>query len=157
MTEDIPQKINILLAAFEHTQTSYRFLGERAQTLYSWIGSVLLAVVGVIAALGPGKIAAFGTYLRLGITIAILTLFVFSWLTEIVSFRARVEEGKSAIRIVRLLHLFEAGYFDEDTIVFDEREWTEWMNSPIRKLGISPGTSVIFVLAVVATIAVWAS
>ena len=63
--DDNSIKVNILLKALEHTQTHYRDIGHRSQTLFSWIGSVLLAVTAVIAAIGPGALSAFGTVFQI--------------------------------------------------------------------------------------------
>jgi hypothetical protein len=57
---------------------------------------VLLAVLGVIAALGPGAISAFGTYLQIGLTVAAGSLFIFAWISEIKFFEARLAEGIAA-------------------------------------------------------------
>ena len=149
-------KVDVLLKALEHTQTNYRFLFTRAQSILSWIGSVLLAIIGGITILGSSGLAAFGVYLRVGVTVAICSLFVLAWITDVLAFRLQVQEGESAAKIGRLLHFFETGYFDEQTALFDEDIWTNWMGSPMRRLGIAPGTSVLFILTVIAIVTVWA-
>jgi hypothetical protein len=157
MTDDASIKVDILLKALEHTQTHYRDLGQRSQALFSWIGSVLLAIIAIVAALGPGAIADFGTYLQVALTIAVAMLFAFAWFSEVMIFRARVEEGKPAVKIGRLLHFFESGYFDEETVIFDEEDWTDWMHDPLRRLGLTQNTAVLFVLTVAVIGVVWAS
>jgi hypothetical protein len=157
MADETSTKIDILLKALEHTQTNYRYLGDRAQTLFSWIGSVLLAILGGVVALGPSRFVAFGVYLQVGLTIAVCSLFIFGWISEIGMFRARVEEGKPAVKIGRLLHFFEVGYFDDHTIIFSERDWTDWMNDPLRRWGIGQHTAVLFVLTFVAIAIIWIS
>lgn len=157
MPDNEETKLTILLKAFDHAQTNSRFLQQKEQTISSWIGSVLLAILGVVAALGPAKIAAFGISLKLGLTIVVCSLFLFAWITEVMIFKARLEAGRSAEKIARLLHFFEVDYFAKDVVISDEADWTDWKKSRLRHWGIQPATSVLFVLTIVAIFVVWVS
>ena len=89
------------------------------------------------------------------ITGAIGSLFIFAWIVDIITFKSQVSEGKSALKVARLLHFFDADFFDGTTNLFDEDDWTDWMNNPLRNIGISHGTSVLFILAVIAAASIW--
>lgn len=144
-------KVGILLKAFDHTQTNYRFLFSRNQTIFAWVGSMFIVVIGGNAVFSNSPSAA----IKLIVTIAISVLYVFAWIMDIIIFKSQVSEGKAALRIGRVLHFFEAGFFDDKTEIFDEKDWSDWMNSPLRNIGISHGTAMLFVLAAIAVISIW--
>lgn len=154
---DDTTKVSVLMHALEHSSANYLHLGNRSQTLFSWIGSVYLAVLGVIAALGPGAIAAFGAGMQIGLSIACASLFIFSWVSEILFFRARLAEAEASVRIAGYLHLFEAGFFGQGAAVFDKSEWVSWHKDPLRRFGLTQHTSVLFVLAALVVAAIWGS
>lgn len=148
-------KANILLKALEHTQTNRRFLITRVQGINTWIGSVLVLFIGGSAIFGSSQISVANQSLFWSVSLAIIVLFIFAWITEILTFQAQLEEGKSAVKIVEILHLFEAGFYDDSTVVFDKKDWTNWHESSLRRLGISPGTSVLFILSCIAILMLW--
>jgi hypothetical protein len=149
------ENIDILLKAFEHSNTQDAQLRERVMAVHTWIGSIQIAIIGGIIALGPGKLDAFGLGAKLSLMVAILSLFLFAWTTEVLTFRSRVAEQKASVRIIRLLHLFDSNYFGEHEPIFDESDWTDWTDSPLRRAGISPSTAVLAVLAFVAAVLIW--
>src|SRR5689334_17129733 len=114
-----PTRQEILLKAFDHSQTQLRHLQNRAQTLMSWIASLLLAIIGIVGTLAGGKISSADPIVRPGLIVTVLALFLFAWISEWLTFRARVAEHHAVVRIAKLLHLFEAGYFDDKTAVYD--------------------------------------
>jgi hypothetical protein len=155
MDDKVAANLTVLLKAFDHSDTHGAQLRQRAMAVHTWIGSILLAVIGGIIALGPKQLVNFGTSIQLLLTTAIVGLFVFGWVSEILFFRARVAEHEAAVRVIRLLHLFEDNYFGDHPAIFDEREWTAWVNNPLRRAGISPATAVLAVLTSVVTVLIW--
>ena len=153
ISDDI--KVEILLKAFDHTQTNYRFLFSRAQTIFAWVGSMFIAIIGANAIFGSSSVTSSTVGLQILITLAICCLFVFAWIMDIIIFKSQASEGKAAVRIGRLLHFFDPDFFDGKTNIFTEDGWSDWVNNPLRNVGISHGTSVLFVLAVIAIASIW--
>ncbi|MFN8530286.1 MAG: hypothetical protein U0670_16930 [Anaerolineae bacterium] len=147
--------LSILFKAFEHSQSQVQHLRERVMSIHTWIGSILSAFIGLVAAFNPQQLSTTTASTRLLLSITIASLWAFAWLTELLSFRARVKEQQASVKIIRLLHLFDPDYFGIHSAVFDEQEWTGWTRNPLRIIGVSPSTAVLTVLSVVAVIFVW--
>jgi hypothetical protein len=149
------EKLTVLLKAFDHSREHNQQLRARAMTIQTWIGSILLAVIGGIIALGPDKLPEFGAEIQLLLTIAVLSLFIFGWITEVLTFKARVIEANSAFEIVRLLHLFEENYFGKHSPIFNVDDWSDWKKNPLRKIGAIPSIAILFILTTVVTALIW--
>ena len=153
---DEQTKVTVLLKAFEHTQDHGQQLRARAMAVQTWIGSVFLAVIGGIVALGPGTIASFGREAQIALTAVAATLLAFAWITEVFTFRARVEQQKASLRVTRLLLLFDVNYFaPEHPAIFDEAEWSGWTRSLLRRWGVSPTVAVLVILTVIVALLIW--
>ena len=149
------QQLTILIKALDHSTDHAQQLSGRALAIQTWIGSIFLGVIGGIIALGPNKLSEFGTNVQILLTIAVISLCFFGWITEVLTFKARIVAQHSKIKILRLLHLFEKDSFGEHSEIYEESNWVDWTNSLPRKIGTTPATAILFILASVVIALIW--
>lgn len=129
----IKDKVDILKHAEEMQRNELASRREEERKVFTWSSTILLAVIGALLVARQSEIVwePYGIWGKTVASIAIAALVFFSITWQNKHHRYYVEGAKVIVRIERLLHYFEKGFFDSNEALFPE-EWADWGKQSIK-------------------------
>lgn len=136
-TVETIDKMDILKHIHTVQRDEVKFRRDREYQVFAWTNSIFVALIGVLLLSQPSQGVIWGSYGINGkiiASIAVLVLVVYSSNWQYRNLRIQDKSAKIIVKINRLFHLFEKGFFDStsnDALYPDE--WVDW-GTPSKKI-----------------------
>lgn len=108
-------KIDVLKHAQSLQMEDVRNRCAREYQIFSWTSGLLVALIGALLVFPRAPQTIWSFYGGTGRFLAALAVVIFAWHSTVWQIRNRQagqDNARAVVRINRLLHLFDPGYFD---------------------------------------------
>jgi hypothetical protein len=130
----IKDKIDILKHAEVMQRNELATRRDEETKVFTWSSTILLAIIGALLVANQSENivwAPYGVFGKTMASIAIAALVFFSVIWQNRHHHYHVEGARVIVRIERLLHYFEKGFFDANEALFPEK-WETWGKQKTR-------------------------
>jgi hypothetical protein len=132
----ISDKVDILKHAEDMQRSELVSRREEERKIFTWSSTILLAVIGALLVARQAETVVWESYGVWGkavasVAIAALVFFSITWQDR--QHRFYMQGAQVIVRIEKLLHYFEKGFFDSngDEALFPE-EWANWGEQSVQ-------------------------
>ena len=159
---DTKTKIDVLKFMLENQINELNFRREREYRIFTWISSILFALIGGLLVYREEGGVLLGTYGFVGrvigsVTVFLLVTFSISWQNRNNKYRG--QNAQTIAHISKLLHCFEEGFYDpEHNTALFRNEWADYGQSHLRfasRFFHANFVTATFFLGVLAILMIW--
>ena len=127
-------RLNLLIHLHDKTRQEVDFLRDRQDKIFSWSSGILMALIGALLIVEPSKDPVWSSQFesKLVVSIAVFAFVAFSIVWQQRTRRWQGENGQVILKIERLMHCYDKGYFDSsgEVVLFP----TRWNKPPEEEI-----------------------
>ena len=136
ITENLPpdEKLNLLIHFNTQIKAEVDFLRERQDKIFTWTSGILMALIGALLIVEPSKNPVWSTQIgsKAIVSVAVAVFVILSVIWQQRVRRIHGENGQVILKIEKLLHCFDEGYFGVE--VKEGLFHPRWNKSPETKI-----------------------